>query len=433
MSNPTTPFSWQMPTATDLVTDLPADFEVFGQAVATSMADLLGGTTGQVLSKTTNTDMDFTWTTPTDQTPLTTKGDLFTFTTVDARLGVGVNGTVLTADSGQATGLGWTRTPNASNPLINSAFQIWQRGTSIAIPAATSTYSADRWTSYRTAAGSTVSRQVTNDVTNLAGIQYCARVQRDSGNTSTAIMYFTQAIESVNTIPLANQRITYSFWARAGANYSAASSVLTSAVTSGTGTDQPPYGGYTGSSTFATGSHTLTTTWTRFTVTGDVPNNASEMLIQFTNTPVGTAGANDYYEITAVQINIGSVSLPFRTYDNTIQGELAACQRYYISYTSSDGSITSGFATGTTNAYRYGVYLPTSMRTTPSASSVGTLILYDGAATTNITGIGSVRTLTSSGNVNAVSVDFTVASGLTQYRPYMLLIQSATFILSAEL
>jgi predicted secreted protein len=61
MSNPTTPFSWQMPTNTDLVTDLPADFEVFGQAVATSMADLLGGTTGQILSKTSNTDMDFTW------------------------------------------------------------------------------------------------------------------------------------------------------------------------------------------------------------------------------------------------------------------------------------------------------------------------------------------------------------------------------------
>ena len=50
-----------MPQATDLVTDLPADFEVFGQAVATSMADLLGGTTGQVLSKTTDADMDFTW------------------------------------------------------------------------------------------------------------------------------------------------------------------------------------------------------------------------------------------------------------------------------------------------------------------------------------------------------------------------------------
>ena len=42
-----------------------------------------------------------------DQTPLTTKGDLFTFTTVDARLGVGANGTVLTADSAEATGLKW--------------------------------------------------------------------------------------------------------------------------------------------------------------------------------------------------------------------------------------------------------------------------------------------------------------------------------------
>ena len=61
MANPTTNFGWVMPTATDLVTDLPADFNVFGQGVDTSMQDLLGGTTGQVLSKTSNTNMDFTW------------------------------------------------------------------------------------------------------------------------------------------------------------------------------------------------------------------------------------------------------------------------------------------------------------------------------------------------------------------------------------
>jgi hypothetical protein len=107
MANPTTYFGWVMPNSADLVTDLPADFNVFGQGVDTSMSQLLGGTTGQVLSKTSATNMAFTWTTPTDQTPLTTKGDLFTFSTVDARLGVGTNGHVLTADSTQNTGIKW--------------------------------------------------------------------------------------------------------------------------------------------------------------------------------------------------------------------------------------------------------------------------------------------------------------------------------------
>jgi hypothetical protein len=136
MSNPTTPFSWQMPTATDLVTDLPADFAVFGQAVATSMQYLLGGTTGQILSKTSATDMAFTWitndvgditavtagtgisgggtsgavtVTNSMATALTTKGDLTpaTGSAAFARLGVGANNTVLTADSTAATGIKW--------------------------------------------------------------------------------------------------------------------------------------------------------------------------------------------------------------------------------------------------------------------------------------------------------------------------------------
>jgi len=163
MSNPTTPFGWQMPTNTDLVTDLPADFEVFGQAVATSMADLLGGTTGQVLSKASNTDMDFTWVTDAAgditgvtagtgisgggtsgtvtvtnsmATAIDAKGDLIVGTGADAfsRLAVGAtNGHVLTVDSAEATGLKYAVVPSGTLTLAQIATGNLNTGTSLTI------------------------------------------------------------------------------------------------------------------------------------------------------------------------------------------------------------------------------------------------------------------------------------------------------------
>ena len=128
MANPTTNFGWQMPTSSDLVTDLPADFEVFGQAVDTSLMDLKGGTTGQVLSKASNTDMDFTWVAQDDSNAIQNaivdaKGDLIAATGADtpARLAVGTDGLVLTADSTAATGLKWAAAGAADNfTLINT-------------------------------------------------------------------------------------------------------------------------------------------------------------------------------------------------------------------------------------------------------------------------------------------------------------------------
>jgi hypothetical protein len=158
MATVTPNFNWPVPTSTDLVKDGATAIEALGDSIDASLLDLKGGTTGQVLSKTSATDMDFTWTSPNPgditgvtagtgisgggtsgdvtvtnsmATAIDAKGDLVPGTGADtfARLAVGANHLVLTADSAEATGLKWTGgwisytptwTATTTNPVIGN-------------------------------------------------------------------------------------------------------------------------------------------------------------------------------------------------------------------------------------------------------------------------------------------------------------------------
>lgn len=142
MATTTPNFGWPVPTSTDLVKDGATAIEALGDSIDASLLDLKGGTTGQVLSKTTNTDMDFTWVTSDDanaiqNTIVDAKGDLITATAADtpARLAVGTNGQVLTADSTAATGIKWAAVAAGGKVL-----QVVQGTTSTSTTISTTTY-----------------------------------------------------------------------------------------------------------------------------------------------------------------------------------------------------------------------------------------------------------------------------------------------------
>jgi hypothetical protein len=114
MATTTPNFGWSVPTSTDLVKDGATAIETLGDAIDASLLDLKGGTSGQVLAKNSGTDMDFVWVTTDDTNAIQNaivdaKGDLISATAADtpARLAVGTNGHVLTADSTEATGIKW--------------------------------------------------------------------------------------------------------------------------------------------------------------------------------------------------------------------------------------------------------------------------------------------------------------------------------------
>jgi hypothetical protein len=368
-------------------------------------------------------------------TEIAAKGDLIVGTgsaTFD-NLTAGNNGETLVADSSTSTGLRYTGNYAAGkNGILNSDFNIWQRGTT-----ATSTtdgYQADRWYNYKTGINVTVSQQTTS----LQNLPNCARFQRVSGQTGTSSVAFAQMFENAQSVTYANQTITISFWARKGADYSTTSSLLSWRLITGTGTSNVNVftTGYTAQATTGTGSVTLTTSWQRFSVNVTIPATTTQMSFYFLTNFSGTAGTNDYFEVTGVQLEVGASVTAFQTATGTIQGELAACQRYYYRYSAANQGgyplIPSlGIAFNTTNV-QIGVTNPVFMRVAPTSIDYSLVGVTDQSANFS----ASAVSIGTSQNSNQCTVVTLTTTGVTQYRPYQLLMPNnytGYFGASAEL
>ena len=264
--------------------------------------------------------------------------------TNDGRVGLGVvNPTRALEVAGDVVCGG---TLSAGNPLMfrnaiyNGGMAINQRGfsTNWASPTAIGTsgtgqnYGLDRMNMARGsfASGGAFSQGTvaTADLPYSQGIQYYLRLGRSSGNATADAVYFNQALETRESYKFAGQPVTLSLFYRTGAGFSGTGITLN--ITYGTGTDQNAVTGFTSAVTRTSPSFSASNAWQYATFTTFVPPTATQVATYVIYTPSGTAGGFDYFDVTGVQLEKGTVATPFEV--RPYATELALCQRYYQKY-----------------------------------------------------------------------------------------------------
>ena len=395
-----------MPTNTDLVTDLPADFEVFGQAVDTSLADLKGGTTGQVLSKTTNADMDFTWI-ANDQ------GDITGVTAGTGILVTSPTGPVPTVTFDIAN-YGGGQYAAGKNAIINGDFYWNQRAFTSTTSSATFTF--DRFNTNATDGTTTFTAQTfTLGSEALTGSDSPNYLQiATTGQTlSTALSSIAQKVEGVRTF--AGQTVTMSFYAKASAGTPNITAFAAQNFGSG------------GSTIVFTGStkKAISTSWARYSFTIPVPSISGKTVgagdhIRFDVCVSAGTDRNAYtdslgiqtgtFQVWGVQVEIGSTATPFQTASGSIGGELALCQRYLPAIASPNGELFTGQAYSTTAAL-VPVIFPVTARVAPTGITVNSAgnFRLRGATATKIT---TTAINFSTGTPQGCTIEGIVAAGL---------------------
>ena len=318
------------------------------------------------------------------------------------------------------------------NMIINGGFDIWQRGTSFNPVSATTTtglnYAADRWQFLQATTSAAAFTQQAITSTDPAGYNYYTRVQRVAAATLVTPYTIQTSFESQNIQNIRGKYITLSFWARAGANYSATSGLLVSNIVTGTGTDNT-LGNFTTNTVNTTTNNSLTGSWKRFSVTTSavIATTITQLGVSFAFTPVGTAGAADYYDITGVQLEVGTASSDFEFRDWA--EELRRCLRYFERYKASETGCPPQSPSNVDIVNRPEIMLEYQRKRSAPAITVssGTGFTIESLTTSaSATTTGFSGTLVGTG-LQAANLFFTAAAW-TLYAPCILFIAASQFI-----
>ena len=219
----------------------------------------------------------------------------------------------------------------AQNFVMNGRFDFWQRGTTFSPGATSRLPTADRWYAWNDTASATTLDASRRTDGGLANSPTSIRVQRPITNANTTARYLIQEVGRRFVELLRGNKLNLSFQLKAGASFSG---TLQVDVVYGTGAETGTlFSGYTGgANVIASGAVTPGTSFAAFSfVSGAVlPSTATTLALRFTHTPSGTAGVNDWFEVTQVQLVHGtSAPQAFTLAGVTMTGEQLLCRRFF--------------------------------------------------------------------------------------------------------
>lgn len=304
----------------------------------------------------------------------------------------------------------------------NGGCNIWQRGAgntaSITVAQSSTVYVNDR---FYLATGATQACNVAAVVglTTGAPVAHSAQITRTSGQTGVSALIYGYPFDTDEINRMRGNKVTLSFTASTGANWSPANGAFTCTFYTGTGAASKRGAGFTNEATVVAIAATLVAGAGATTFTGtstiSIPTNSTQAEVQLAWTPVGTAGAADIITVDDFILVSGTIPIPFE--DIPFDTSLAMCRRHYNK--TFQYSVAPAQAAGIAGALEAiipvansatGVIwpFPVQMRTTPAITTFDTT-----AATANWHNLTTAATVVATVDATVVSQDRVFISSAT--------------------